>query len=139
MSVDAGAVISGLQAITQFKPFQAEMVIDGINIPEQYLSNTTVFKTGHFGGDMSYGVEPVQDDGQLSIVWLDGTSKLVLAALMPSLFTGTVLNKKLAHYKTCHKFELRTEDNVFVETDGENIGTPPVQYTILQKALQIIV
>ncbi len=139
MSVDAGAVISGLQAITQFKPFQAEMVIDGINIPEQYLSNTTVFKTGHFGGDMSYGVEPVQDDGQLSVVWLDGTSRLGLAALMPSLFTGTVLNKKLAHYNTCHKFELRTEDNVFVETDGENIGIPPVKYTILQKALQIII
>lgn len=139
MSVDAGAVISGLQAITQFKPFQAEMVIDGINIPEQYLSNTTVFKTGHFGGDMSYGVEPVQDDGQLSVVWLDGTSRLGLAALMPSLFTGTVLNKKLAHYKTCREFELRTEDSVILETDGENIGVPPLKYTILQKALQVII
>ena len=88
---------------------------------------------------MSYGVEPVQDDGQLSVVWLEGTSRVGLAALMPSLFTGTVLNKKQAHYKTCHEFELQTEDNVFVETDGENIGIPPVKYTILQKALQVII
>ena len=139
ISVDAGAVICGLKAIIQFKPFQEEMVIDGVNISEQYLSNTTVFKTGHFGGDMSYGVEPVQDDGQLSVVWLDGTSRVGLAALMPSLFTGTVLNKNHAHYKTCHEFEHQTEDNVFVETDGENIGIPPVKYTILQKALQVII
>ena len=139
MSVDAGAVISGLQAITQFKPFQAEMDIDGINIPEHYLSNTTVFKTGHFGGDMSYGIEPVQDDGQLSVVWLDGTSRLGLTALMPSLFTGNILKKKQAHYRTCHEFELTTEDAVIVETDGENIGVPPVKYTILPQALQVII
>jgi diacylglycerol kinase family enzyme len=88
---------------------------------------------------MSYGVDTVQDDGQLSVVWLDGTSKFGLAAMMPSLFTGTVLNKKLAHYKTCHEFELNTSDTVIVETDGENIGTPPIKYSILPKALQVII
>jgi len=139
MSVDAGAVICGLKAITEFTPFSAEMRMDGEKLSIQNFSNITIFKTANFGGDMSYGVEPVQDDGLLSVVWLDGTSRLELAALMPSLFTGTVLNKKLAHYKTCREFELRTEDSVILETDGKNIGIPPVQYTILQKALQVII
>jgi diacylglycerol kinase family enzyme len=58
---------------------------------------------------------------------------------MPSLFTGTILKKKKAHYRTCHQFELSTEDKAIVETDGENIGTPPVKYTILPKALQVII
>ena len=61
MSVDAGAVICGLQAITQFNPFNAEMTFNGDNIPLKSLSNITVFKTAHFGGDMSYGIETVQD------------------------------------------------------------------------------
>ena len=139
MSVDAGAVICGLQAITQFRPFNAEMSLDGNNIPKKRLSNITMFKTAHFGGDMSYGIETVQDDGKLSVAWLDGTSRLGLATLMPSLFTGTILKKKQAHYRTCHELLLRTEDNVIVETDGENIGTPPVKYTILPKALQVII
>ena len=139
MSVDAGAVICGLQAITQFRPFNAEMSLDGNNIPKERLSNITMFKTAHFGGDMSYGIETVQDDGKLSVAWLDGTSRLGLATLMPSLFTGTILKKKQAHYRTCHELLLRTEDNVIVETDGENIGTPPVKYTILPKALQVII
>jgi len=139
MSVDMGAVICGLQAITQFCPFNAEMMLDGESIPLKNLSNVTVFKTAHFGGDMNYGIETVQDDGQLSIVWLDGTSRLGLTALMPSLFTGTILKKKQAHYKTCHEFELRTEDAVIVETDGENIGVPPVKYTILSQALKVII
>ena len=139
MSIDAGAVICGLKAITEFTPFSAEMRMDGEKISIQNFSNITIFKTAYFGGDMSYGVETIQDDGLLSVVWLDGTSRLGLATLMPSLFTGTVLNKKLAHYKTCREFELRTEDSVILETDGENIGVPPLKYTILQKALQVII
>ena len=139
MSVDAGAVICGLKAITEFTPFSAEMMIDGEKYPVQNFSNITIFKTAYFGGDMSYGVETVQDDGLLSVAWLDGTTKLGLAALMPSLFIGTVLRKKLAHYKTCREFELRTEDYVILETDGENIGVPPLKYTILPKALQVII
>ena len=139
MSVDAGAAICGLQAITQFTPFTAEMSLDGESIPLKSLSNVTLFKTAHFGGDMSYGIETVQDDGQLSVVWLDGMSRLSLAALMPSLFTGTILKKKQAHYRTCRKFELTTKDAVIVETDGEQIGVPPVKYTILPQALKIII
>ena len=49
------------------------------------------------------------------------------------------LNKKLAHFRTCRQFELHTEDSVILETDGENIGTPPLKYTILPKALQVII
>ena len=139
LSVDAGAVVCGLQAITQFRPFNAEMSLDGAKIPLKSLSNVTMFKTAHFGGDMSYGIEIPQDDGQLSVAWLDGTSRLGLAALMPSLFTGTILKKKKAHYKTCREFQLFTNDKVIVEVDGENIGTPPVKYTILPKAIQIII
>ena len=139
ISVDIGAVICGLQAIAKFKPFNAEISIDGEKIPLQTPSNTSIFKTSNFGGDMSYGIDTIQDDGKLSVVWLDGTSKFGLATMMPSLFTGTVLNKKLAHYKTCHKFELSTADDVIVETDGENIGTPPITYSILPKALPVII
>jgi len=139
MSVDAGAVICGLQSIFHFNPFSAEMSLDGEKIPLKSLSNVTIFKTAHFGGDMSYGIETVQDDGLLSVVWLDATSRIGLASLMPSLFTGTILNKKQAHYRTCQQFELLTKDKTIVETDGENIGTPPVKYTILPKALQVII
>ncbi len=138
-SVDAGAVICGLKAIFKFKPFYAELLLDGEKIPLKSLSNVTIFKTAYFGGDMSYGIETVQDDGQLSVVWLDGMSRLGLAALMPSLFSGTVLKKKQAHYRTCCKFELRMDNKAIVETDGENIGTPPVQYTILPRAIQVII
>ena len=88
---------------------------------------------------MSYGIETIQDNGQLSLVWLDSTSKLGLAAMMPSLFTGKVLNNKLAHYKSCREFILKTSDTVLVESDGENIGVPPVKYSILPKALNVII
>ena len=138
-NVDLGAIICGLQAIIQFQSYNAEIVLDGNKIPLKNFSNVTTFKTAYFGGDMNYGVETVQDDGKLSIVCIEGTSKFGLASLMPSLFTGAILKKKQAHYMLGQQFELYTNDKVIVETDGENIGIPPVKYTILPKAIQIIV
>jgi diacylglycerol kinase family enzyme len=58
---------------------------------------------------------------------------------MPSLFTGSILKKKKAHYQICRKLEFNTDDSVIVEADGENIGVPPVVYTILPQALKVIV
>ena len=139
MSVDAGAVLCGIQAIIKFQPFQADMTLDEKKLPSQKLSNITMFKTSFFGGDMSYGLDNDQSDGLLNVVWLDGTSKLRLAGMIPSLFSGTVLNKKQAHHHICRQFELNTSDPVIVETDGENIGVPPVKYTILPTALNVIV
>ena len=37
------------------------------------------------------------------------------------------------------RFEINTEDAVIVETDGENIGLPPVKYTILPQTLKVII
>ncbi len=139
VSVDAGAVICGLQAIKDFKPFTADLTIDDETLSSVNLSNVTVFKTSNFGGDMSYGVETKPCDGLLSLAWLDGMSRRELASAMPSLFTGKILEKPYAHYKKCTSFQLNTEDNVIVETDGENIGIPPVKYSILPKALEVIV
>ncbi|MDP6936195.1 MAG: diacylglycerol kinase family protein [Candidatus Marinimicrobia bacterium] len=138
-SVDAGAVICGLQAIKDFKPFTADLMIDNEPLPSVNLSNVTVFKTSNFGGDMSFGVKTLPDDGILSLAWLDGMSRMGLTSAMPSLFTGKILEKPYAHYKTCNAFQLTTEDNIIVETDGENIGIPPVKYSILPKALEVIV
>ncbi len=138
-SVDLGAIICGLQAIINFQSFNAEILLDSKKIPQKKLSNITTFKTSYFGGDMNYGVDTVQDDGNLSVVCIEGTTKLGLAYLMPSLFTGKVLKNKKAHYMQCQQLELQTSDKVIVETDGENIGIPPVKYTILHKALQIII
>ena len=138
-NIDLGAIICGLQAIKEFKPFNVKMQIDNETIINTKLSNITIFKTSYFGGGMNYGIKPNQSDGLLSLAWLDNTTKLELSKLIPSLYTGNILKNKKAHYKTCQELSLHTNDNVIVETDGENIGLPPVKYTILKKALKVII
>ena len=138
-NVDLGAIICGLQAIKKFKPFNVKMKIDNEIIINTKLSNITIFKTSYFGGGMNYGIKPNQSDGLLSLVWLDNTTKIELSTLIPSLYTGNILKNKKAHYKTCQELSLQTNNKVIVETDGENIGLPPVRYTILKKALKVII
>ena len=139
ISIDAGAVLCGLQAIAQYKSYSASLTIDNEKIPKKDFSNISIFKTSNFGGDMSYGIDTIQDDGKLSVVWLDKTSKIGLASLMPYLFSGTILKKKQAHYRTCKKLEFKSNNQLIIETDGENIGIPPATYTILPQAIKVII
>ena len=60
-------------------------------------------------------------------------------SLIPSLFTGNILKAKETNYTTCKKLNIETPDSVFIETDGENIGYPPAEYSILEKALRVII
>ena len=35
--------------------------------------------------------------------------------------------------------ELETNNNLVIEADGEIIGTPPIKYTVLNKAVNVVV
>jgi len=138
-SVDIGAVLCGIKALMEFTPIICNITIDGEQYRNVNLSNITIFKTSHFGGDMHFGIKPVQDDGKLSVVVIDAVSKLRLFGLMPTFFTGTILKQNIAHHYYCSSIIIESNDYAIVETDGENIGSPFAQYTILPKALQIII
>jgi len=54
-------------------------------------------------------------------------------------YTGKIFEKKAAHYKECSSLELFCSQKVFIEADGEIIGYPPAKYSILKKAIKVIV
>ena len=138
-SVDVGAVLCGAKALMEFTPITCNVSIDNKQFKDIKLSNISVFKTSHFGGDMHFGIKPIQDDGKLSVVVIDAVSKFRLFGLMPTFFTGTILKQNIARHYFCTSVRIESSDFAIVETDGENIRTPFAQYSILPKALQIIV
>ena len=87
---------------------------------------------------MYYGVDVAQDDGELTLALIEATSRWNVLSMIPALYTGTVFKREAARHRQCRSFEIRTRQQVFVETDGENIGCPPAQYSILPQALKIV-
>ena len=138
-SVDAAAIIAGIKAISQFKAIPCEIQFDEEEVNFTEITNITVFKTRYFGGGMYYNVETKQDDGNFNVVYVKRTSKLKLFGLIPALYAGTALDKKPAHHRLCKTLNFDTNRNFYIEMDGESAGYPPAKYSILKKALNIVI
>ena len=139
LSVDAGAVMAGLGAILKFKGITCSLRMDDEEFDSLRLTNLTVFKTPYFGGGMYYGVETFQDDGLLNVAIVEAQSRLRLAAVIPSLYTGKIFEKECAYHRTCTELTIDVEEKIIIETDGESIGYPPARYSILKRAVNVIV
>ena len=138
-NVDAAAIIAGIKAIGLFKPISCELQFDDEEVNFTQITNITVFKTPYFGGGMYYNVETKQDDGNLTVVLVDRTSKIQLLRLIPALYAGTALNKKPAHHRQCKTLNFDTNRNFYIEMDGESAGYPPAKYSIIKQALNIVI
>lgn len=138
VSVDLAALVSGVKALASFKSFLGELFFDD-NGEKLRLKNLTVFKSPYFGGGMNYGVDSKADDGLLHVATIDSVSALRLFFLIPSLYTGKILNKKPASYRKCRAFEINSGERVFIETDGEIVGFLPAKYRIYPGKLRVII
>ncbi len=138
LSVDAGAVASGLWALAKFKGVNASLTIDDQVAAEVRLSNLTVFKSPYFGGGMHYGTKTSLDDGRLYAAVIGATSRLKLAAMIPDLYTGKIFRREAARLETCRTLVLDSRDRAYVETDGELAGYTPARYTIRERALRVV-
>ncbi|MBT6391651.1 MAG: hypothetical protein HOJ69_10495, partial [Candidatus Marinimicrobia bacterium] len=119
ISVDTAAVLAGVQTIATWNPMKVILIVDGDTETDVTLSNLTVYKNPFIAGDMYYNRCVDRGDGKLSVALVELESKLKLMAVIPSLFTGTALDKDGTRYIECEWLELQTDHNVVIETDGE--------------------
>jgi diacylglycerol kinase family enzyme len=140
VNIDVAVIYAGLKNILKFGNFGSEIVIDKQAILSRTLKNLTVFKCPYFGGGMNYGVRTAYDDARLHIALMNEMNCLKTLTCIPALYNGTILKKKQAEYHQGNQLEVVTEGlSVAIEADGEIIGYPPCEYSILPKMLRLIV
>ena len=138
-SVNAGALIAGIQTILKFSGVTVNLKIDQVEKKINSLCNITIYKNPYVAGDMYYSKCVERDDGKLSVAMVESSSRFQLLKLIPSLYTGKALGRKGVDYAECKEIELETNNNLVIEADGEIIGTPPIKYTVLNKAVNVVV
>jgi diacylglycerol kinase family enzyme len=140
LNIDIAALYAGLKNIFHFKNFDGEIAIDDTEHINRELKNITIFKCSYFGGGMNYGVESRFDDGKLHIALIGKMGRLRTLSYIPSLYSGTVLKKKRAEYHQANNVIVNLKKgNVVIETDGEIIGYPSCEYSLLPKFIKIII
>jgi YegS/Rv2252/BmrU family lipid kinase len=101
---------------------------------------TILVNNGRYGGGGMLAA-PAADlnDGLLDVVVIGDLSKPDLLWSLPRIYRGTHLTHPKVMLKKAKEVEIRSEENVFVQADGELLGQLPARFSILPGLLNIVV
>ena len=79
------------------------------------------------------------DDGLIDVIIVKKTSRLTLLSVFPKLFNGTHVDHPACEYVQCNSFSIVPQGKDQLNIDGEIIGLTPVEVTIMNKGIDLIV
>ncbi|MEO0044458.1 MAG: hypothetical protein RL329_3906 [Bacteroidota bacterium] len=129
-----------LKCLNQYKASKVRVTFDGETVIDKfYTINFGIHRCS--GAGMQLTPHAIADDGLLALTLIRDLPRLRVLAHAPKLYLGTVA--KIKPYTTLHQvktIQIESLDAPMrVETDGEFLGQTPIEITILQKALKIII
>ncbi len=95
--------------------------------------------TIHTGKAMKAAPKAKLDDGLIDLVIVKKASRLKLLLLFPKLFTGDHLKSPLVEYRQVKKFSIKPEISSDLNIDGELVGQTPINVSVEQKLLNVLV
>lgn len=122
-------ILSSLKNIIQFKPYKVMIEIDDLML-EREIVLAAVGNGKYFGGGMKVTPLAEIDDGLLDVVIARKTSKMKLIKLFGQLFKGSHLSDPIVEHYKCKKFSIASEKNIYINTDGNLIGTVPAKISV---------
>jgi len=110
-------------------------------VVEDYFYTINVGICRYSGGGMSFVPHADPFDGKLALTLARNFSKFEVILNAYRFYTGSIddLNKASTHQTKHIKIEAIDDEATLVEVDGEYIGETPVEYSILEKTLKVIV
>jgi diacylglycerol kinase (ATP) len=117
-----------------FRRVTTTVVVDGGELTEE-LCNVLVANGQFFGGGMKVAPRALPDDGLFSVQSWGGTATDVLRAGR-LLRTGAHLGRPDVREWRSKVVEVRARRPLVLEADGEVLGTSPVRFEVLPRALR---
>jgi len=131
-------IISSLKAIANFKPYSVRIKIDE-KILDREIVLAAVGNGAFFGGGMHITPEAKLDDQLLDVVIANKTTKVKLVNLFSKLFKGTHMNDSCVEHYKCHRFSIESQDDIYINTDGNLIGKIPATISIEEEKISILI
>jgi diacylglycerol kinase (ATP) len=127
-----------LKYLFKYQPVQADINIDGKPVQGKLLT-ACVAITQYNGGGMMQAPFAVANDGEFDITVIRDMSKPEMLLNIPRLMNGSfVKNRHVTLFKG-KTVSVNTTPFSYVEADGESVGQTPVSFSILKKAVTMIV
>jgi len=135
--------VASVRAAIEYKAQRVQMIFDDdeSTIIERTINNVAVANGCYFGGGMFIAPDAQLDDGAFDIVTLGDltTKEMVLDGFR--LYNGTHLGLPKVEHRLAAKLTARPlgREPVQIDCDGETPGNLPATFTLLPKALTVLV
>lgn len=126
--------------------FQYEVVQLSIIVDDQEVVNDQVFSMSigickFNGGGMKQLPAAIPDDGLFDVTVIRKTTKLRVVLNIKKLFDGSFIQMPEVDTFKGKKIVITStpRHSIFLETDGESLGSSPLEFTIVPRAVRLIV
>jgi YegS/Rv2252/BmrU family lipid kinase len=132
------------RAALRYRNQRVRLVFDGDE--EQFLevtiNNVAVANGQYFGGGMHIAPRAELDDGQFDVVTLGDLSPMDFLRDGHRVYRGAHLDMDKISWRRARRVDARPIDaseNVLLDVDGEALGALPASFTVLPRAIDLIV
>ena len=131
--------LAGLfSALVFYKNKAVTLHIDGEKIEEKVC--TVLLNNGKYGGGGMFAAPEADiSDGLLDVLIIGDLSKPDLLWSLPRVYRGTHLTHPKVTLKKAREIEIRSDDLVFLQADGELLGGLPARAYVMPSLLNIVV
>ncbi len=124
-----------LRGLARWRDAQVTLALDGIPVHEGPIVFATAANGCFFGGGMHVAPEARPDDGLFDVVVVPGMPKVRLLRNLPRLYRGTHLTIAGVKQHRGRVLEARSDETVWIDVDGEPLGTLPARFELLPGAV----
>jgi len=128
-----------LTGLFQYKPGPMRIEIDG-DKHEFNVFSITVGICRYNGGGMMQSPLAVPDDGLLDVTVIKKIGMGTLAMQLKNLYNGTFIQHPKVLTFRGSSIKIIPVENIFrLESDGENLGLGPFEFSVLPRALKVVI
>jgi YegS/Rv2252/BmrU family lipid kinase len=130
-------VVSGLVGLRRYPMSRVKLELDDRVVHDGALLLAAASNGQYFAGGMHVAPNASIDDGMLALVVIEGMSIAAAIARCPAVFMGRHVHDRRIHVHRGTKVRATSDDTVWIEVDGEPVGTLPATIEITPGAVRL--
>lgn len=126
-----------LMALFSYKSLPIRIVLDDTERVASFFA-ISIGICKYKGGGMITAPHAIPDDGLIDITLIHHIGRLEVLRSLPLLFNGRIHTHKKVETFRASKVILTSDRQAHLETDGELLGTTPLEFTIMPRTLRVV-
>ncbi len=125
-------------SLLKYKPQVVKLILDDKEVLNEIIFSAAIGHGRFNGKAMMQLPDAMPDDGVFDLTVYHNPTKMQVIKNTNKLYDGSFVKLPFISQHTAHKIRIESENAVYVETDGEELGHTPVDIEMITRSLKII-